>query len=77
MNRRVHDRQRLVAVASRERAYERTTVHTFRTACMTNGWKKLAWKPSDRMQSYGYRHPPNSEESVLFCSPFLSLSLSL
>lgn len=23
---------------------------------MTNGWKKLGWKPSDRMQSYGYHH---------------------
>lgn len=43
---------------------------------MTNGWKKLGWKPSDRMQSYGYRHhriplrlprtSAHSQESVLF-----------
>lgn len=42
---------------------------------MTNGWKKLGWKPSDRMQSYGYRHhriplrlprtSAHSQESVL------------
>lgn len=55
---------------------------------MTNGWKKLGWKPSDRMQSYGYRHhriplrlprtSAHSQESVLFppLPPFLS-SLSL
>lgn len=53
---------------------------------MTNGWKKLGWKPSDRMQSYGYHHhhrhriplprtSAHSEESCFLLSPSFLLSL--